>query len=46
MEILLGGSKSMTHWVRTAHGAVTFSVPVPNTPSKVVLDPDASVLRR
>ncbi len=46
VEIQLGHGKTLTHWVRTADGGVTFSVPVPGTPVKVVLDPEGSVLRR
>ena len=30
----------------TADGPVTFNVPVPQAPSKVVLDPNYSVLRK
>jgi aminopeptidase N len=46
VEIQLGHGKTVTHWVQTADGAVTFSVPVPAAPVKVVLDPGGSLLRR
>ena len=46
VQIQLGHGKTLTQWVRTAEGAVTFSVAVAQTPAKVVLDPDGSVLRR
>jgi hypothetical protein len=46
VEIQLGHGKILTHWVRTAEGAVTFSVPLAQAPVKVQLDPDFSVLRR
>jgi aminopeptidase N len=42
----LGHGKTVTKWIETADGGVTFSVPVAGTPVKVVLDPDSSVLRR
>jgi hypothetical protein len=46
VEIQLGHGKTLTHWVRTADGQVTFSVALPQAPSKVQLDPSFSVLRR
>jgi hypothetical protein len=46
VEIQLGHGKTLTHWVRTADGAVTFSVPLPQAPVKVQLDPGYSLLRR
>lgn len=46
VEIQLGHGKSLTHWVRTADGPVTFSVALPSAPGKVQLDPNSSVLRR
>jgi len=46
VEIQLGQGKTMTQWVRTAEGAVTFSVPLRQAPVKVQLDPNSSVLRR
>jgi hypothetical protein len=46
VEIQLGHGKTLTQWVRTAEGAVTFSVALPGAPVKVQLDPNASVLRR
>jgi aminopeptidase N len=42
----MGHGKTVTKWIETADGGVTFSVPVAGTPVKVVLDPDSSVLRR
>jgi len=46
VEIQLGHGKTLTQWVRTADGPVTFNVPVPQAPVKVLLDPNSSVLRR
>jgi hypothetical protein len=46
VEIQLGHGKTMTHWVRTADGPVTFSVALPQAPVKVQLDPSFSVLRK
>ncbi len=46
VEIQLGQGKTLTQWVRTADGAVTFSVPLRQAPAKVQLDPDFSVLRK
>jgi len=46
VEIQLGHGKTLTQWVRTADGPVTFSVPLAQAPAKVQLDPDSSVLRR
>ena len=46
VEIQLGHGKTLTHWVRTADGPVTFSVALPQAPVKVQLDPSFSVLRR
>ena len=46
IEIQLGHGKTLTHWVRTANGAVTFSVALAQAPVKVLLDPGLSVLRR
>jgi hypothetical protein len=46
VEIQLGHGKSLTHWVQTADGTVTFSVPLKQAPGKVQLDPESSVLRR
>jgi hypothetical protein len=33
-------------WVKTAAGRVPFSIAVRQTPSKVVLDPNGSVLKK
>jgi len=46
VEIQLGHGKTLTHWVQTADGGVTFSVALPSAPGKVQLDPNSSVLRR
>jgi hypothetical protein len=46
IEIQLGHGKTMTRWVRTATGAVPFSVALRQAPVKVLLDPGFSVLRR
>ncbi|HVN05648.1 MAG TPA: M1 family aminopeptidase [Bryobacteraceae bacterium] len=45
VDIRFSHGKSKTVWVRTADGAATFSVQVAQTPAKVLLDPDDSVLR-
>jgi len=42
----LGHGKTLTRWVQTADGAVTFSMALPQAPVKVQLDPHFSVLRR
>jgi hypothetical protein len=46
VEIQLGHGKTLTRWVQTADGAVTFSMALPQAPVKVQLDPHFSVLRR
>jgi hypothetical protein len=46
VEIQLGHGKTLTKWVQTGEGGVSFSMPVPGAPVKVVLDPNSSVLRR
>jgi len=46
VEIQFPKGKPLVHWVRTANGSSTFSVPVRQAPSKVILDPDNSVLRK
>jgi hypothetical protein len=46
IEIQLGHGKTLTRWVRTANGAVTFSMALSQAPVKVLLDPGFSVLRR
>jgi len=46
VEIELGHGKTLTHWVRTTDGPVTFSMPLPRAPVKVQLDPNYSVLRK
>jgi hypothetical protein len=46
VEIQFPKSKPIVQWVKTANGPVPFSVPVRQAPSKVVLDPGDSVLRK
>ena len=46
VEIQLGHGKTLTQWVQTGEGAVTFSMALPQAPVKVQLDPHFSVLRR
>ena len=46
VEIQLGHGKTLTRWVQTADGAVTFSMALPQAPVKVQLDPSFSLLRR
>lgn len=46
IQIQFGKGKPTVRWVRTATGRVPFSFTVRQTPSKVVLDPDRSVLRK
>jgi aminopeptidase N len=46
IEIQLPKGEPVVHWIRTATGSVPFSVPLRQTPVKVQLDPNASVLHR
>jgi aminopeptidase N len=46
IEIQLGHGKTLIRWVRTADGAVPFTVALRQAPVKVLLDPGCSVLRR
>jgi len=46
VEIQVPKSRTITQWVRTASEPATFSVPVRQIPSKVVLDPNNSVLHK
>jgi len=46
IEIQFPKGKPVVHWVRTVNGSATFSVAVRQPPSKVILDPDNSVLRK
>ena len=46
IEIQFPKGKPLVRWVRTTNGSATFSVPVRQAPSKVILDPDNSVLRK
>src|SRR5450432_3479340 len=46
VEIKVAGGKTITHWVRSANGAVTFAVALKQAPQRVTLDPHHAVLRR
>jgi aminopeptidase N len=46
IEIQFPKGKPILHWVKTSTGSVPFSVNLRQAPSKVLLDPDQSVLRR
>ena len=46
VEIQFAKGKPLVHWVKTASGTIPFSVPLRQVPSKVVLDPDGSVLHK
>lgn len=46
VEIQFGHGKSLTHWVRSSNGPVQFSVALRQAPTKVLLDPEFSVLRK
>ena len=46
IEIQFAKGKPVVHWVRTANGSAPFSVTVKQAPTKVILDPDNSVLRK
>jgi hypothetical protein len=46
VEIQIARGKSITHWVRTTDGAVTFTLPLKAPPLKVTLDPHYAVLRK
>ena len=46
VEIQLGRGKTVTQWVRSSSGPVTFTVPLQQAPLKVTLDPHRAVLRR
>lgn len=46
IEIQLARGRTVTHWVQSSSGQVTFSVPLPQAPLKVSLDPRNAVLRR
>ncbi len=46
IEIQFPKGKPLVHWVRTLNGSAPFSVAVKQAPSKVVLDPENSVLRK
>jgi hypothetical protein len=44
VEIQIARGKSITHWVRTENEPVEFEVVVPQRPSRVLLDPNDTVL--
>ncbi len=46
IEIQFAKGKPVVHWVRTSSEPVPFSVTVPQAPSRVMLDPRASILRK
>ncbi len=46
VEIQFPKGKPLVHWVRTVNGSAPFSVTARQAPSKVILDPDNSVLRK
>ena len=46
LEVQFAKAKPLTHWVRSSDGAVPFNLSVRQLPSKVILDPGNSVLRR
>ena len=46
VEIQLGRGKSLTKWIRTSSEPVSFTVVLPSTPVKVLLDPQNATLKR
>jgi aminopeptidase N len=46
IEIQFGRAKPVVHWVRTSSEPVPFKVAVRRAPSRVVLDPGNSILRK
>jgi hypothetical protein len=46
VEIQVARGRTITHWVQTGSSPSTFSVPVSASPSKVLLDPRRTILRR
>ncbi len=46
VEIQVAKGRSITEWVRSADGSVTFTVPLKAAPLKVTLDPHYGVLRK
>jgi len=46
IEVQYAKARPIVHWVRSSDGAVPFNLTVRQAPSKVVLDPASSVLRR
>ncbi len=46
VEIQVARGRSVTQWVRSAEGPVTFTVPLKTPPFKVALDPHFAMLRK
>jgi hypothetical protein len=46
VEIKVAGSRTITHWVRSANDPVTFTVALKQAPQRVMLDPHHGVLRK
>jgi hypothetical protein len=46
VEIKVAGGKTITQWVRSANGPVTFTVALKQAPQRVTLDPHHAVLRK
>jgi hypothetical protein len=46
VEIQIAKGRSITQWVRSADGAVTFTAALKSVPLKVTLDPHYAVLRK
>jgi hypothetical protein len=46
VEIQMGKGKPLVRWVRTASEPASFSVALKQAPTKVLLDPNNSVLRK
>ena len=46
VEIQIARGRTITHWVQSGSAPVSFTVPVSQAPSKVLLDPKRAILRR
>jgi hypothetical protein len=46
IDIQFGRGKAQTHWVRTGNEPASFTVPLRQPPTKVLLDPGSSILAR
>jgi aminopeptidase N len=46
VEIQIARGRTITHWVQSGGAPVSFTVPVSQPPSKVLLDPKRAILRR